>query len=167
MLAALAVIGKNNEPLFLRIYQEDFCIDGLDVNPERDDYSQLLRYHYLFHCSLDLVEERHRKPGAGMNNSSTKVSMYLGYLCSIEEFNVYGYVNNTHTKFIVAVKQREESNTTQPELPNFCKQIHGLYVNQVQNPFALLDKPIRSMMFKTKVDQLVKQFNNRLSPGYK
>lgn len=167
MLAALAVIGKNNDPLFLRIYQEGFCIDGLNIDPDADDYSQLLRYHYLFYCSLDLVEERHRKPGAGMNNSKTQVSMYLGYLCSIEEFNVYGYVNNTHTKFIVAVKQREDSNTTQPELPSFCKSIHRLYVNQMQNPFALLDKPIRSEKFEAKVDKIVSQFNGRLSSGHK
>lgn len=102
-----------------------------------------------------------------MNNSKTQVSMYLGYLCSIEEFNVYGYVNNTHTKFIVAVKQREDSNTTQPELPSFCKSIHRLYVNQMQNPFALLDKPIRSENFEAKVDKIVSQFNSRLSSGHK
>ena len=57
--------------------------------------------------------------------------MYLGYLCPIEEFHLYGYVSNTHIKYIVALEEREGGNTAQPELQNLCKQMHHLYVNQV------------------------------------
>ena len=52
------------------------------------------------HSALDIVEERHREPsqaGAG-GSKSQQVTMYLGYLCPIEEFHLYGYVSNTHIK---------------------------------------------------------------------
>ena len=41
--------------------------------------------------------------------------MYLGYLCPIEEFHLYGYVSNTHIK----VRPTTSHNSLQP-LANAC-----------------------------------------------
>jgi len=50
------------------------------------------------------VEERHKQPGqvAPLANppaqASSPLTMYLGYLCPVEEFHVYGYATSTHVK---------------------------------------------------------------------
>ena len=126
----------------------------------------MLRFHFLMHSALDLVEERHVKPRTDQNpkaaaGNSTKVSMYLGYLCPIEEFHLYGYVTNTHIKIIVAVEEQVGTGTAQPELQTFCKQAHSLYANQLLNSFARLGEPISSPRFEQGVDDLVSTFNDR------
>ena len=59
--------------------------------------------------------------------------MYLGYLCPLEEFHLYGYVSNTHLKIIVAVEEQAGATTAQPELQALCKQCHQIYANQVRS----------------------------------
>jgi len=60
--------------------------------------------------------------------------MYLGYLCPLEEFHMYGFVTNTHTKVVLVVEGVGGSGTAQPELQVLCKQAHHLYANQVRYP---------------------------------
>ena len=44
-IAALAVIGRENNPLYIQSFK-----DGVDV----------IKFHYLIHTSLDIVNERGR-----------------------------------------------------------------------------------------------------------
>jgi hypothetical protein len=57
------------------------------------------------------VEERHKQPGqavslAGQPSPSPPLAMYLGYLCPVEEFHVYGYATSTHVKVAYSAKHK-------------------------------------------------------------
>ena len=161
-IACVGLVGMGNEPLSLRVYRDGVALDALDATIERgQDSSPLLRFHYLIYCSLDIVDERHKQPGQTGVPITNKISMYLGYLCPIEEFHLYGYVTNTHIKIIVAVEEQVGTGTAQPELQTFCKQAHSLYANQLLNSFARLGEPISSPRFEQGVDDLVSTFNDR------
>mmetsp|Transcript_78393 Transcript_78393/g.153390 ORF Transcript_78393/g.153390 Transcript_78393/m.153390 type:complete len:110 (+) Transcript_78393:112-441(+) len=102
-IACIGVVGKQGEPLVLRVYQDGLAMDALDTVVDSEKDGVILRYHHIVHCSLDLIDERHRQPGTygatgGSAVAGPKVSMYLGYLSPIEEFHLYGYVTNTHVK---------------------------------------------------------------------
>jgi hypothetical protein len=58
--------------------------------------------------------------------------MYLGYLCPLEEFHLYGFVTNTHAKIVLVVEGVAGTGTHQPELQALCKQAHHLFATQVQ-----------------------------------
>jgi hypothetical protein len=160
-IACVGLVGKANEPLALRVYRDGVALDALDTTIENDQDSPLLRFHYLIYCSLDIVDERHKQPGQTGVPTTNKISMYLGYLCPIEEFHLYGYVTNTHIKIVVAVEEQVGTGTAQPELQTFCKQVHGLYTNQLLNSFAELSEPISSPRFQQGLDDLVGSFNAR------
>ena len=53
--ACVAVIGKQNNPLFIRTFQAD-------EEPEAADAAT--RLHYVVHAALDVVEERGATPHA-------------------------------------------------------------------------------------------------------
>ena len=160
-IACVGIVGKKNEPLALRVYRDGVALDALDTKIESEQDSHLLRFHYLVYCSLDVVDERHKPPGATGMPTTSKISMYLGFLCPVEEFHLYGYVTNTHIKIIVAVEEQVGTGTAQPELQNFCKQVHGLFVDALMNPFEPLTGPIGSPAFRGKLDKLVETFNLR------
>ncbi|CAN8000733.1 unnamed protein product [Ixodes pacificus] len=90
MAVAVAVIGKENSPLFVKT-----------VTPCNE-----LKFLYTIHTSLDVVEE---KISPGNKSSGDVRELYLGLLYPTEDCKVYGYVTNTKTKFIVIV---ETSRTT-------------------------------------------------------
>ncbi|XP_076321408.1 trafficking protein particle complex subunit 2-like protein isoform X2 [Tachypleus tridentatus] len=90
MAVAVAVIGKENSPLFVRT-----------VNPSSE-----LKFMYTIHASLDVVEE---KVTVGKKSSGELRELYLGLLYPTEDYKVYGYVTNTRIKFIIIV---ESSYTT-------------------------------------------------------
>ncbi|KAK2549985.1 Trafficking protein particle complex subunit 2-like protein [Acropora cervicornis] len=77
MAVCVAVIGKENYPLFLRT-----------VSPEEE-----LKFHYTVHTSLDVVEE---KVSSLTKSSNDPRELYLG---------LYGYVTNTKIKFVVMFRK--------------------------------------------------------------
>ncbi|KAH9251242.1 hypothetical protein BASA81_010938 [Batrachochytrium salamandrivorans] len=79
-ISALAVIGKNNNPLYVR-----------NVTTQPD-----LRFHFLAHTSCDVLEER-VVPG------SKSFDLYLGLLYIMEDLAVFGYMTNTRIKFVLMV----------------------------------------------------------------
>ena len=82
-VAAVAVVGKDNDPLFLQHFND----------------ADELKFHYIVHTSLDIVEEK-----AASGNGSSSSDLFLGLLCPIEDFHVYGYVTNTQIKLIAVLE---------------------------------------------------------------
>mmetsp|Transcript_28786 Transcript_28786/g.64329 ORF Transcript_28786/g.64329 Transcript_28786/m.64329 type:complete len:166 (+) Transcript_28786:166-663(+) len=159
-IGCVAFVGRDNDPLALRVFTQDgIAIDALDIIDDSPSSSQLIRYHFLTYCSLDMVDERHKQPGQTWS-APPKKSMYLGYLCPQEEFHMYAYVTNTYTKIIVAL---EEAESSPPELQTFCEQAHHLFVNQLQNPFRKVHPGWRvtSPRFSEELDKLVTIFNRK------
>ncbi|ETV80797.1 hypothetical protein H257_06273 [Aphanomyces astaci] len=131
MIACVAIVGANNNPLFVRAYAED------------DDLS----FHYVAHIALDIVEERVKQ---------SKDDMYLGFLGPVEDFRVYGYVTNTLVKLLAIV---QDTPMKESDMRAFFSVMHNLYVNAMSNPFAVLGERIASAKFDRQVTSLVLQHN--------
>ena len=84
-IACVGIVGKKNEPLALRVYRDGVALDALDTKIESEQDSHLLRFHYLVYYSLDVVDERHKPPGAtGMPTTerSHNPAEYKRMLCA-------------------------------------------------------------------------------------
>jgi hypothetical protein len=131
MIAAIAIVGKSNSPLFIKTFVPDTG----------------LKFHYIVHSSLDVIEER---VGKKLLVTSDK---YLGLLYPTEEFKVYGCVTMTRVKFILALD--DNANPKDADLKLFFTKFHALYVDAISNPFYTLDDKIDSKKFEKEVSQLV------------
>ncbi|KAL8540062.1 hypothetical protein ACS0TY_001594 [Phlomoides rotata] len=83
MIVCLAVVGHQNNPLYIQSFTES------------DD---ALKLHHIVHCSLDVVDERVNNPKKA---SPTINEAFLGLLYPTENYKVYGYLTNTKVKFIL------------------------------------------------------------------
>ncbi|KAB5541607.1 hypothetical protein DKX38_014581 [Salix brachista] len=83
MIVCVAVVGHQNNPLYIQSFTE------------ADD---ALKLHHIVHCSLDVVDERVNNPKkSGLTLNET----FLGLLYPTENYKVYGYLTNTKVKFIL------------------------------------------------------------------
>ena len=101
----------------------------------------------LVFCSLDIVDEC-------VARKVNQQDMYLGFLCPMDEFQIYGYMTNTNMKFITIIDDRKRPE--EPEWRAFYKKCHTAYVELLRNPFYPLDAPkIESKSFAAKIDAAV------------
>ncbi|CAM9125417.1 unnamed protein product [Discosporangium mesarthrocarpum] len=146
MIVCFAVIGRQNEPLFLRTYMDN------DVDDPEDS---ALRLHNVVHSSLDIFNEW--KGGSGQGKAGLVGDMFLGHLCPIDEYRVYGYVTSTWLKLVAVL---EDSNSIrEAELRKVFSTVHNFYVNYLRNPFSPLARPIVSERFQLAVDRQVNDYN--------
>jgi len=102
---SLAIIGKNNTPLYLREFfdeDDDSSRDlitseaelfGLPKPPSSTGSSCSLRQQFLLHAALDRFEQLSgpppgnawRKPGVMGTDA-----MFVGLLCPVEDMRIYG-----------------------------------------------------------------------------
>jgi hypothetical protein len=116
-LQCLAIVGKANEPLYLRdIVATDEQSRNQDEEKKDDVFgfseavandSLSLRHEFMMHASLDLLEESIglQPRWRGQSKSNTK---WIGLLCTMEESCIYGYVTSTNVKFLAMVVDTEE-----------------------------------------------------------
>ncbi|KAG2644939.1 hypothetical protein PVAP13_2KG388300 [Panicum virgatum] len=83
MIVCVAVVGHQNNPLYLQSFTE------------ADD---ALKLHHIVHCSLDVIDERVNNP---KRSAPTLNETFLGLLYPTENYKVYGYLTNTKVKFIM------------------------------------------------------------------
>eukprot|EP00798_Chlamydomonas_sp_ICE-L_P008016 gene8016-1246_t len=88
MIAAVAIVGAQNNPLYVRTFP----------NSEGDE---ALKVHYMVHCSLDTIEEK-----LLVKRPTEPTDLYLGLLYPTEENKLYGYISNANVKFIAAVNDK-------------------------------------------------------------
>ncbi|CAM9100389.1 unnamed protein product [Phaeothamnion confervicola] len=93
MIVCLAVVGRNQEPLFLRCYTDPDSEGANDA---------ALRLHYIVHSSLDLVSEHARSVGRKVASD-----MFLGHLFPVEDYCVYGYLTSTHVKILAVLEDND------------------------------------------------------------
>ncbi|CAM9107082.1 unnamed protein product [Ectocarpus fasciculatus] len=149
MIVCIAIIGRQNEPLFLRTYTDAEGEEEEDAN---------LRLHNIVHSSLDVVGERKvgRKGSAGAADVST--DMFLGHLCPIDEYRVYGYMTSTRLKLLAVLE--DVNDIREPELKRVFSTVHNFYVNYLRNPFSPLAKPVDSAKFRLSVDRQINDYNS-------
>jgi hypothetical protein len=149
---AVAIIGRDNDPLYFKTYNihnngEDLPsslsstnVDQSNKNsnvvnsnttdlmePDPDLYLRLLVY-----SALDIIEERSR--GLAEKN------VYLGQLHTGDQRKVYGFVTTTSIKFMVAITDEGGNDGNgvlqDPTMRTFFRSIHGLFVDTLSNPFS-------------------------------
>ncbi|CAL5192862.1 unnamed protein product [Lathyrus oleraceus] len=126
MIVCVAVVGHQNNPLYIQSFTE------------ADD---ALKLHHIVHCSLDVVDERVNNPkksGPMLNET------FLGLLYPIENYKVYGYLTNTKVKFILVTTDLDVKDA---DVRNFFRRFHTAYVDAVSNPFHVPGKKITSRTF--------------------
>eukprot|EP01135_Chromosphaera_perkinsii_P003195 Nk52_evm2s238 gene=Nk52_evmTU2s238 len=174
MLVCVAIINKENQPLYIRTYTQGSPVE----------------FHYLVHTSLDIILEK-IKPASANSNSNNNNSnsntgnnpnnpsnttsggggavlgsgagaggyqdLFLGLLQPAEDYKVYGYCTNTGLK-LVAVLQYQDSGIS---VKRFFQSLHSLYINLTFNPFYRPEERIDMLGFDRAVDRLVRGMEDR------
>jgi hypothetical protein len=132
-LISLAIVGKNNEPLFLKEFRDETDADdipeaelfGLTISTgATDGFSARakecsLRQQFILHAALDRFEElAGPPPGYGWREpgSSGNDAMWVGLLCPVEEMRVYGYMTTTRIKIMAVVEDTMPSQPSQSQV---------------------------------------------------
>lgn len=134
MIVCAAVIGQQNNPLYLETFQQTGA-----------GSEGALRFHYIVHCSLDAVEEKLLQPQKTPGEPS---DAYLGLLYPTDDFKVYGYVSNTKMKFILVL---DDMAPKDEEMRLIFKRFHAAFIDAVSNPFYTLNTPIISPSFDASI----------------
>eukprot|EP00088_Acartia_fossae_P054824 TRINITY_DN632_c0_g1_i1.p1 TRINITY_DN632_c0_g1~~TRINITY_DN632_c0_g1_i1.p1 ORF type:complete len:141 (+),score=9.83 TRINITY_DN632_c0_g1_i1:43-465(+) len=128
MASCVAVIGKENSPLYIA------CI-----TPEQE-----LGFHYSLHTSLDFIEEKLSSTNKGNDHRD----LYLGLLYSTEHQRIFGYVTNTKIKFVIIVNvDATNTNLRDNETRQMFRKLHVAYTNVMSNPFYTPSTRINSNKF--------------------
>jgi len=138
MAVCVAVIGKDNSPLYIK------C-----TNPDQE-----LAFHYSLHTSLDVVEEKIAITGQSAKTAADNRELYLGSLYSTEHQKVFGYVTNTKIKFIIIVDSSSTS-LRDNETRQMFRRLHTAYTNVMANPFYTPGNRIQSNKFDTVVKSIM------------
>ncbi|KAJ7283682.1 Sedlin [Mycena rebaudengoi] len=118
-LNAVAFISPQNHPILIRTFTK------------HDDHA--IKYHYIAHTSLDVIEER-----VAAGGKSTEC--YLGLLYSMEDVAVYGYITPLKVKIVIALAL-SDSVVRDVEVTMIFKALHMAYYSAISNPFLKLDAP--------------------------
>lgn len=147
-ILALAIIGKQNEPLYFTSIQGDTSIFGYEY----------LHLQMIAHSSLDIVEEKRKKSTS--SKQTMGIECYLGLLCAIDDYKVFGYYSNTHIKTIVIC----EALTPENHARDFINTVNSLYTTALHNPFQQAAKPITSKTFAKSIQDILTRNNMNTSP---
>ncbi|KAG6873309.1 hypothetical protein C0995_000462 [Termitomyces sp. Mi166 len=118
-LNAVAFISPQNHPILIRTFAK------------QDEHS--IKYHYIAHTSLDVIEER-------VNAGGKVADCYLGLLYAMEDVAVYGYITPLKVKIVVALAL-SDSVVKDVEVVMIFKALHMAYYSAISNPFLKLNAP--------------------------
>lgn len=83
--------------------------------------------------------------------------LYLGLLYPTEEYRVYGYISNTHIKFVLVL---DEAAPRDKELKRLFKRLHYLFVDVTSNPLYTHGLPITSRKFDEGTVAILKTYGS-------
>jgi hypothetical protein len=187
MLLGIAVLGKSNEPLYLRnlrpaqrpTSENDNSSSGGHNNDNNDPLglSSMTRQNVhaslplddqiILHAALDSFEEKVDRTASGQMPSVKKQNVggggtsswphWVGLLLTRNRSAVYGYVTATNIKFFVLV----EGPTNVKEMQDFMKTIHMSYIEYIMNPFFMTKGGIQSTTFDDKVRTAMEKLHGK------
>jgi len=143
-ITAVAVIGKENEPLYVKTFG--------------DAKENGLKFHYYVHTSLDVIDEKVNLTKKSFANSNG--DLYLGLLFSVEDFKIYGYITNTKIKFVVVLKDV----VGDTNIKSWFRELHALFVATMSNPFCSLNSKIESQKFEQTLLRMVVGYERKGPP---
>ncbi|KIY51647.1 Sedlin [Fistulina hepatica ATCC 64428] len=117
VLNAVAFISPQNQPILVRTFTK------------RDEH--VIKYHYIAHTSLDVIEERVSAGGKSQDP-------YLGLLYAMEDVAVYGYITPLKVKIVLALAL-SDSVVRDVDVNMIFKALHMAYYKSIANPFLKLD----------------------------
>ena len=173
---SLGIIGKGNEPLYLRDFSgattvDDAALFGLTSDEDGGTTSSFsptstisLRQEFILHAALDrFVQVNGPPPGFAWRHNVTPTTtddpQFVGLLGPWEDWLVYGWMTTTQIKFLVALQDNGED--TKQNAAGLLRQLHKLYVEYRLNPLGPLTGPIVSKRFDEKVRQTIEGYNNQ------
>ncbi|KAG8788518.1 hypothetical protein FRC19_001908 [Serendipita sp. 401] len=112
-MRAVAYISPQNFPMLVKSF-------GTKESEE-------LKYHYIAHTSLDVIEER-------INADPKATECFLGLLYVLEDVCVYGYITPTRVKIVLAMDQVDDFLKDSDVILLF-KALHTAYHDTLCNPF--------------------------------
>lgn len=162
-LNCLALLGCKNEPLYIcapdRVGGDNedsseqvedvfgFFEDTRPSEPESDTTSKSgaikstasIRHEIMIHSAIDRIEEflgSHKKTSW---KRFQRGSHWVGLICPMEEYDVYGYVTSSDVK-IIALLEREGiiplKKRKEVDIKIMFTAIHNCYVKHTMNPFT-------------------------------
>eukprot|EP00922_Rhytidocystis_sp_ex-Travisia-forbesii_P053375 GHVS01079135.1.p1 GENE.GHVS01079135.1~~GHVS01079135.1.p1 ORF type:complete len:158 (+),score=21.04 GHVS01079135.1:124-597(+) len=141
-IAAICFVGKQNEPLSFRVFNNDEL--------------QLLFGTY---AALDVVEERslQQQSVTGVYSSDS----YLGYVCPAlcGEYRLFAYITSTGLKIILTLTDTDTYNDQ--DIKILFRQLHKLYADELCNPF--LQETIHTPSFVRKLDAVMSKASKVLA----
>jgi len=168
-LTGIAIIGKNNEPLYLRDCSENepnqhSSSDDVNAAKEGDQdpfgFSQSLseprssmplQLQLVAYAALDSLDEvlvtGQTKQQPVIKKSISSLPNWVGLLLELDEQAVYGYVSATNIKYLALTKGKSEVKV----MHAFLKEIHQHFISYIMNPFANTRGPITSTLFDEQV----------------
>lgn len=114
-LNAVALISPQNHPILIRTFQK----------------GDELKYHYVAHTSLDVIEER-------TSGVPKPAECYLGLLYVMDDVAAYGYITPLKMKMVVALALTD-SVVRDVDVIAVFKALHMAFYRAVSNPFLKLD----------------------------
>ncbi|CAD6238353.1 GSCOCG00008441001-RA-CDS [Cotesia congregata] len=136
MVLCIAVIGKDNSPLYIKCLSEESEVE----------------LHYKVHTSIDIIEE---KLNTGNKITATDSrELFLGLLHFTDEHKIFGYATNTKVKFVV-VLQTPSTTVRDNDVRMIFRKLHTAYCNAICNPFYIPGDPIESKSFDATVKDIM------------
>jgi Sedlin, N-terminal conserved region len=182
MLLGIAVLGKSNEPLYLRNCRPSAAglaqaSDGDDSSNSNNDPLGLssmtrpvhaslpLDDQIVMHAALDSFEEKVDRTATGQmpmvkKQTSSAQPHWIGLLLTRGRSTVYGYVTATNVKIFVLV---ESQTNNVKEIQDFMKNVHMFYIEYIMNPFCTTKGGIKSTTFDEKIRTATEKLLDRKS----
>ncbi|KAI0070565.1 Sedlin [Panus rudis PR-1116 ss-1] len=123
-LNAVAFVSPQNHPILIRTFSQS-----------REDE---LKYHYIAHTSLDVIDERIMAAVAAKSNDP-----YLGLLY-VEDVAVYGYMTPLKVKIIITL-ELTDAVVKDIDVITIFRALHTAYRRSVGNPFLRLNTPAENI----------------------
>lgn len=157
-LQCLAILGTNNEPLYLLDTSEkddsspsepEDCFGFTDPAWQKANRSSTLsiQHEFMIHAALDRLEEL---LGGKQNTVARwqRGSRWIGVICRMEHTEIYGYVTASNIKLLAMIRQDEIiplKTTKESDIKLLFAKTHESYVKYTMNPFstirAKIDEP--------------------------
>mmetsp|Transcript_6050 Transcript_6050/g.14659 ORF Transcript_6050/g.14659 Transcript_6050/m.14659 type:complete len:198 (+) Transcript_6050:268-861(+) len=191
-LRCLAILGSKNEPLYI-------C-SGLDENDQNDSdgtsqqetdafgffgdddnvaknesfirKQPSIRHEMMLHSAIDRIEELLGSPRKVTWKRFQRGSHWIGRVCPMEEYDIYGYVTTSDVKIlalldrdvIVPLKKRKEV-----DIKIMFTGIHDCYVKYTMNPFTKIRTKVQPpcLQFEKSLESAMDQYNNAVKGNQK
>ncbi len=143
----IAIIGRNNEPLYVREFLaehetengDDYALlFGMKPLSKGNAQSASSKCWFALHAALDRLEQLTKTlDGKKKTLQGDKHKNFVGMLLPFEETRVYGYLTNSQTKILVLVEDEGPNydEATETDAKQLLEEVHELYVREVMNPF--------------------------------